>query len=78
MAKLKATVNGVKLKDGEKVTLVIQATTSIVERPKFDGGLVRYVEFLFSEDQDTIDAWPKDDAVKVADYEAPGVTVVKR
>jgi hypothetical protein len=81
MAKLKATVNGVKLKDGDKVTLVIQAKVRITERQGWNGSVTN-VEFDYDEGQATIDAWPSEDfpegEVPEGQYRVDSVTVVKR
>lgn len=58
MAKDKtAKVNGQTLKHGERVTLVIQATVVITDRPQYGTGTtVRYVSFESDEDSRTYDA----------------------
>lgn len=76
MAKLKATVNGVKLKDGDKVTLVIQATAKVTENTRFDGTMYKDVEFVSNGSEHYVDAWESD--TKPGIFTAYDVTVVKR
>lgn len=70
--KLKAKVNGQELKDGDTVTLVIQAKVTVREGTKYDGTLVKYVEFA------NVDAsqWFEAEEAK-GKYNLPGTTVVK-
>lgn len=43
--KLTAKVNGVKVKDGETVTLVVRAVVEIHQGDRFDGTSYKYVAF---------------------------------
>lgn len=53
--KLSAKVNGVKVEDGERVTLVIQATVSIRDQETYNGTKYMYVTFESDEDKATFD-----------------------
>lgn len=54
--KKSAKVNGQKLQDGDKVTLVIQATVTITDDTLYNGEVRRYVTFESKEDPKTFDA----------------------
>lgn len=77
--KLTATVNGVKVKDGDLVTLVIQAKVKIKEGTTFSGSEYRDVEFT-STDKDQsqwLDAYATGTDQVKGPFSIDGATIVK-
>lgn len=79
MSKLKAKVNGVKVEDGERVTLVIQATVSIKDQTAYNGDKYRYVTLESDEDKVTYGTqwFEADRDGNKGPFTLDGVTIVK-
>ena len=77
MAKAKTVkINGQKFKDGDKVTLVIQATVKVSDKTLFSGTERRDVEFVSDSKEHYLDAWESDK--KPGQFEIHDAAVVKR
>lgn len=75
--KLKAKVNGVEVKDGELVTLVVQAKVSITDRQGFDGDNYRDVEFVsLGKGEQFFDAYQDGVEGKNKKFDLVDVTVI--
>lgn len=77
--KLTAKVNGVKVKDGDLVTVVIQTRVKIEDRLKFDGNKYRNVEFVSTDEEQGqwIDAYATGDDDVKGPFTVDGATIVK-
>lgn len=72
--KLTAKVNGVKVKDGEIVTLVVQARVEVREVPKYSGATLKEVSFQSQDEWSSIYVEAEEDEGK---FTLDGVTIVK-
>jgi len=72
--KLKAKVNGVKVKDGEIVTLVVQVRARVREHTEFNGEKYKDVDFIVGDSESWVDAYDKKENGK---FSVPGATIVK-
>ncbi len=75
MAKASVKVDGQKIKDGEIVTLIVQAKVSIRDRVAYNGEKVRDVEFQSLDEFGYV--YLEADTDAKSKFELPGVTIVK-